>query len=67
MKKLLLVGLLALAGSVQAADWVLIKDIGKKGQKYIDKSSIVFNKHENTIKAWEKWDFEIDEESKKLN
>jgi hypothetical protein len=56
MRKLLAVGLLAMAGSVQAADWVLLGTDNKNANIYLDKDSILFDKYTNSVTVWDKRD-----------
>lgn len=56
MRKLLVVGLLALAGSVQAADWVFITQSVDGRNFYIDRNSIAYDKVSSAVVAWIKVD-----------
>lgn len=54
MKRLLMVGMLVVAGSVQAADWVFVLQADNNEKYYIDKASIKYNSQKSTVNVWRK-------------
>lgn len=54
MKKLLVMGLLVIAGSVHAADWIHITGDDSGGAYFIDKDSVKIDKKNNIISIWVK-------------